>query len=119
MFLAWVGTFLLVFFTVLAVVGLIAKIYGLKASLDKYMRRAVERAGTLLLTMGLFGLLLYFFVYESVPILSMRFWLMFWLILTAIWVWRIVHYVRVEVPKIHQLKAEREHLNKWLPKAKR
>lgn len=119
MFVAWVGTTLLVVFMALTLVGLVAKVYGLKANFDKFVRRAVERAGTLLLTMGLVGLLFYLFVFESVPILSMRIWLIVWLLSAAAWAWSILHYVRVEIPRINRLKAEREKLNKWLPKSKK
>ncbi|MHB8830615.1 MAG: hypothetical protein ACYC44_00635 [Patescibacteria group bacterium] len=119
MFLPWIGTTLLVFFIALAIMGLVAKVYGMKANLDKFVRRAVERAGTLLLTMGLLGLLFYLFVFESVPILSMRVWLIVLLLSGLAWAWSILRYVRVEIPRINQLKAEREKLNKWLPKSKK
>ncbi len=119
MFLPWVSATLLVVFIALAIMGLVAKVYGMKANLDKFVRRAVERAGTLLLTMGLVGLLYYLFVFESVPILSMRVWLIVWLLSGLAWAWSILHYVRVEIPRINQLKSEREKLNKWLPKSKK
>jgi len=118
MFVPWVGTALLVVFTALAVVGLVAKIYGVRAGLDKLVRRAVQRAGTCLLSMGLTGLLLYFFVYEHVPVLSMRLWLLVWLLSILVWAWSILRYVQVEIPKVNAVKAERERLNKWLPKPK-
>jgi len=119
MFVSWAGTVLLVVFTALAVVGLVAKIYGVRAGLDKFVRRAVQRAGTCLLSMGLVGLLHYFFVFERVPVLSMRIWLLVWLVAILLWAWSILRYVRVEIPKANAMKAERERLNKWLPKAKR
>ncbi|MDD5726009.1 MAG: hypothetical protein PHC53_01170 [Patescibacteria group bacterium] len=119
MFLPWIGTTLLVIFIALAIMGLVAKLYGIKANLDKFNRRAVERVGTLLLTMGLLGLLFYLFVFESVPILSMRVWLIVLLLSGLAWAWSILRYIRVEIPRINQLKAEREKLNKWLPKSKK
>ena len=76
MFLGWIGTVLLIVFSLMAVIGLAVKIYGAKSSLEKYRKRAVQKAGSLLLTMGLAGLMFYFFTYERLPILSMRIWLM-------------------------------------------
>lgn len=118
MFIPWVGMTFLVVFTVMAIVGVVAKIYGVKAGLDKFVRRAVERAGNLLLTMGLIGLLIYFFTFEHVPILSMRLWLLVWLLSALAWVWSIARYVRVDIPAKRELMAERERLNKWIPKPK-
>lgn len=119
MFIPLMGTVLLVIFTVMAIVGLVAKIYGVKSGLDKFVRRAVERAGTLLLTMGLIGLLLCFFTFESVPILSMRIWLLVWLASAIAWIWSIARYVRRDIPAKRELMAERERLNRWLPKSKK
>lgn len=119
MFIPWVGMTFLVVFTVMAIVGVVVKIYGVKAGLDKFVRRAVERAGNLLLTMGLIGLLIYFFTFEHVPILSMRLWLLVWLLSALAWVWSIARYVRVDIPAKRELMAERERLNKWIPKPKR
>lgn len=117
-FLAWVGITLLVVFTAMVIVGIAAKIYAAKSSLDKFLRRAVQRAGTLLLAMGLLGLFICFFTYEQVPILSMRIWLLVWLLSTVLWAWSIVKYVRVEIPAKRELMAERERINKWIPKPK-
>ncbi|MDD2785286.1 MAG: hypothetical protein PHS79_00160 [Patescibacteria group bacterium] len=118
MFVYWVGLVMLVVFAAMSIIGLAAKIYVTKAGMDKLMKRAVGRAGTMLLTMGLFGLALYGFVYESVPILSMRAWLLVWLICLGVWVWSILRYVRVEIPAKKEMAAERERMNKWLPKKK-
>lgn len=118
MFLYWTGLVMLVVFTVMILVGLFARIYAVKSNLEKLVRRAVSRTGTMLLTMGLVGWLLYGLVYESVPILSMRIWLLAWLICLGIWIWSIMRYVRVEIPAKKEMAAERERMNKWIPKKK-
>ncbi|MDD5438128.1 MAG: hypothetical protein PHC70_03220 [Patescibacteria group bacterium] len=119
MFLAWVNIFFLVVFAAMVIVGIIAKVYAVKSNLEKLLRRAVHRAGNLLLTMGLIGLLICFFTYETVPILSMRIWLLVWLGSAIAWAWSIIRYVRVEIPAKHEMQVERERVNKWLPKAKK
>ncbi len=119
MFIQWVSVFFLVLFAALVILGVIAKIYAVKSNLEKLLRRAVQRAGNLLLTMGLVGLLLYFFTYENVPILSMRIWLLVLLGSGIAWAWSIYHYVKVEIPAKHGMQAERDRMNKWLPKAKK
>lgn len=119
MFVGWASVVLLVLFTAMTVLGIAGIVYGMKANLDKFLRRAVERSGSLLVTMGLVGLMLYFFAYERVPMLSMRIWYIMWLAILGFWAWGIWRYVRVEIPAKREMKAERDRLNKWLPKAKK
>ncbi|HPN14494.1 MAG TPA: hypothetical protein PLF71_00030 [bacterium] len=118
MFLGWIGTVLLIVFSLMAVIGLAVKIYGAKSSLEKYRKRAVQKAGSLLLTMGLAGLMFYFFTYERLPILSMRIWLMVWLGVLVLWTWSIYQFIKIEIPRVEALRQEREKLEKWLPKKK-
>ena len=109
---------ILVLFVAMTVVGILGFVFIMKRKIDKYNRRAIERASTLLFTMGLFGLLLYFFAFEHVPILSMRIWYIVWLSSALFWAWLVYRYISVEVPAKRALKQEREKMNKWLPKAK-
>jgi len=104
-------------FSAMVILGIVAKVYGVKAGLDKLVRRAVERAGTLLLIMGLVGLLMYFISYERVPVLSMRALYLVWLFGLGLWAWSLYRYVKIEIPSKRSMAAEREKLTKWLPKA--
>ncbi len=106
---------MLIIFSAMVILGIVAKVYGVKAGLDKLVRRAVERAGTLLLCMGLVGLLMYFISYERVPVLSMRALYIVWLVGLGLWIWSIYKYVKVEIPSKRSMAAEREKLSKWLP----
>ena len=114
-FVPWAGRFMVIAFTAMAAVGILAKVVGVKKSQDKFMRRAIERAGSLLLIMGLLGLLMYFFSYERVPLFSMRAFYLLWLIGLAAWAWQLYRYLKVEIPAKRAMQAEREKINKWLP----
>ncbi len=118
-FVSWANTFLIVVFVAMSVMGIGTKVYGVKSGLDKLMKRAVDRVGTLLLTMGLAGLFWWGVSYERVPLLSMRFWAVVGLVLAGIWIWSIAKYVRVEIPAKRALAKEREQYEKWLPKPKK
>ncbi len=102
----------------MVLIGLILKMYGVKSGLEKYRKRAVQKAGSLLLTMGLAGLLFYLFTYERLPILSMRIWLVVWLAGVVLWIWSIYQFIKIEIPRVEALRQEREKLEKWLPKKK-
>jgi len=114
-FVPWAGRFIVILFTAMTVVGILAKIVVVKRNYEKFTRRAVERAGSLLLVMGLLGLLLFFFSFEHVPLFSMRAMYLFWLIGFLAWIWMLYRYIKVEIPAKLAMKAERERLNKWLP----
>ncbi|MBU2566832.1 hypothetical protein KKG46_04730 [Patescibacteria group bacterium] len=117
-FTSFIGTALLVVFVAMVVVGVVGYVFSIKRKTDKYIRRAIERASGMLLTHGLFGLLLYFFAFEHIPILSMRIWFVLWLATLFIWGWFIYKYVKFEIPAKRAMKEQREKMNKWLPKSK-
>lgn len=110
---------LLVVFTAILVVGIVGKIYSIKTKLEKWNRRAIDKASTMLLTMGVLGLLLFVFAYEQIPVLSMRFGFIIWLIILGIWIYFLYKFIYIEIPKQRKLKEAREHTDKWLPKPKK
>ena len=114
-----VSKILLVLFVAVFLLGIIAKIYAIKTKLEKWNRRAIDKTASLLITMGAFGLLLFVFAYEQIPVLSMRAGYIFWLIILAIWIYFLYNFVRKEIPRQRALKQEREHQDKWLPKPKK
>ncbi|MBP9869053.1 hypothetical protein KBC59_00635 [Patescibacteria group bacterium] len=118
-FLPLVDRLLLVLFVGFVVIGVLAHLARLRGGLEKMTRRAISRAGTLLITMGLFGLLLWAFLYERVSYLSMRFWYLVWLGILIWWVYSIYKFVFIEIPQKQDQQKERDAINKWLPKSKK
>ncbi len=114
----WSVRLFLVFFCACICIGIVAKTYGVRRALDRFVRRAIERTGDLFLIMGVFGLLLFFFSYEQVPVLSMRLFYLVWLAVFVIWARGIYRYVRVEIPEKYARQARRTEMEKWLPKRK-
>lgn len=109
---------LLVLFIALFFAGILVRLLTLRQGWEKLVKRAVQRASSMLMVMGLLGLMLYFFYYERIYLLSMRFGYLLWLALFGYYVYRLVKYVRVEIPAIEKRRAEREEISKWLPKSK-
>ncbi len=110
---------LLIVFTAILVVGIVGKIYSIKTKLEKWTRRAMDKVSTMLLTMGVLGLLLFLFAYEQIPVLSMRLGYIIWLIILGIWIYFLYKFIYIEIPKQRKLKEAREHTDKWLPKPKK
>lgn len=118
-FVPLIDRLLLVILGACILLGVYAYIVRARGQLDKLMRQAFGRAGTLLLIVGFVGLLLYAFAYERVPYLSMRLW---WILLIALvgWdAWRLYRFVCVKIPQIRAKQATREQFEKWLPKQKK
>lgn len=110
---------ILITFVSLTVLGIIAQVVRLRGGFDKPMRRALARAGSLCITAGLIGLLLFGFEYERVQILTMRIaylLLLAWFLWSA---WRIYRYAAKDIPEIRQRDAEYRAFTKWLPKPKK
>jgi hypothetical protein len=83
---------------------------------DKLARRVWDKIGTLLISTGLVGLLLYTLGYEQIPYLGMRVFVLGWLVWIGVWAWKVWRFAYVEVPEMRRERAEREKLTKWLPK---
>lgn len=94
------------------------RLVTLRQGLEKMTKRALIRAGNSLIVYGLFGLLLYFLTFERVAVLSARIGYLIWVALFAWSVWKIVKYVRVDIPAVEKRREERAKFDKWLPKRK-
>lgn len=112
-FLPWADRFLLVFFSLFLVAGIVLWLVTLRQGLEKMLRRGLKQAAGYLVVLGLFGLLLYFFTYEHTPVLSMRFGYLLWLGVAAWFGWMMYHYVTVDMARVETLRAEREKQQRW------
>ena len=117
-FMPIVDTALLVTFSVLFIVGILALVLRIRGRMDKLMRRAVIRAGMALFSTGLVGLILYAFSYERVPYLSMRILFFLWAVWFVCWAYRLFRHVTTDIPAVRAEQMERNQFNKWLPKRK-
>lgn len=109
---------ILILMSALVLTGIAIAIYlKLQKGMDKAIRRVWKRVAALCATQGIIGLLLYGFYYEGIPVLSMRFWYIVWLVILVWWAYDIaVEYRKAKADKIGD--AERQKYEKWLPKPK-
>ncbi|MBU1907640.1 hypothetical protein KKF59_00725 [Patescibacteria group bacterium] len=114
----WADRFLPILFSVFLFVGIIIRLVTLRQGLEKMTKRALIRAGNSLIVYGLFGLVLYLLTFERVTVLSARVGYLIWVALFAWSVWKIVKYVRVDIPAVEKRREERARLEKWMPKRK-
>ena len=92
----------------------IARQYQTEALKKEVLRRWVN----LLLTMGILGLIWMFLRQERIPVLAWRAWLLIWLALGLVWLYKIFRYSIKRLPAIRAEQAEKERMEKYLPKNK-
>lgn len=81
-------------------------------------KKILSKFGDLLSSMGIAGLILFFFRQQSVPLLGLRFWFLFWVVIFAIWLAKILKYIILRVPEIKIEQTEKARKEKYLPEAK-
>lgn len=108
----WVWVIVLLGFTVL---GLIFKIVQM-ARPNSFAREAWRRFGNLFLSLGLVGLIWFFFRQEQIMFLAWRFWLIPWVITFVWWLFKNAKYAVRRLPAIKAEQQARELKTKYLPK---
>ncbi len=109
---------IMVFFGLIVLAGIIIKIYKEIKKGEKFQAKLLEKIISLCIVMGVLGILLTWLRYERVQILSARFWLIVWLIVTLIWLYPIVKYYLKVVPEAKKRSEEKKLYSKYLPKKK-
>lgn len=100
---------LFIIFMGFVIVGAAVRMVSKRRFTDRFWVEAARRCATLLTTIGVFGVLYWFFAAQSIPFFSAHFWLAVFLIIAAVWFWTIVYYVRKRVPEHRaQVTAEAE-----------
>lgn len=104
-------------FLLFIVAGLICKILS-QYQESKFKRLFLKRSGSLGITMGFLGLMWMFFRQERVAFLAWRFWLLLWVVITAIWAYCLARYSLKRIPEIKAEDERRANIEKYLPKSK-
>lgn len=110
---------LLAVFATVTIAGIACYLIPLRRGMDKGIKHALLRLGAMLAWSGILSLLLWFFAWQQIPLLSMR---AFYLPI-AIWiVWggiSIARSVWIDLPAQRKAEAERLERERWLPKKKK
>lgn len=106
--------FFMISFLALVLFGLTAKIVRLYGQ-DKWYKEVLRRSGNAGITMGLLGIIWFFFRQERVAFLAWRFWLLLWVAGAVYWLVKIIMYIIKRVPVIKQEQTKRDEINKYLP----
>lgn len=106
--------FYVVILLVLVLAGIVAMIVRQREKI-KSVRLLYQRVGAFGFTMGLSGLLLFWFRQKEVFFLGWRLWYALWLVIALIWLYRLLHYAFKRIPVIKAEHEERALKEKYLP----
>lgn len=109
------GNIVFAAFFLLFVLGIVCRIVASHKVNDRYCRDMGLRIGSLLITMGLLGILFYFFSYERIRLFGSRFWYLLWLIGVLVWTVSLARYAHTVVPSMKHREAERAQRRKYFP----
>lgn len=77
-------------------------------------RRVLSRLSAFGFTNAAINLVLLFFAYEAVPVLSMRLWFLLWLLSMAAWLYFVWQEAKA-IPQLQAQAAERRKFKQYLP----
>lgn len=111
LFVVWGGLFLL---------GVLIRSFVFRRKItDRFVKTFFRRLGTMSLCLGLFGLVIYLFYIEEIPLFSARLWVLLWAAVFLVWLGFIIRYAVRIIPSERERLAERARREKYLPGPRR
>ena len=110
---------LFAFFGIILILGAVVRIVASNRKHDRFVKSIFDRVGTCLVSMGFVGVILYFFSYQRIPFLGMRFWFLVWGLFFVAWLGWILYYACKVVPKERQCLLNRMEQMKYMPIGKK
>jgi hypothetical protein len=96
--------------------GIASKIMSKKHAGYPPTRKIFEKFYYFLASMGFSGLLLVFFRVVNAYFIGAPFWILFWLVVLLVWLYFILRYIFVKMPKLKEEIEMKRELEKYLPK---
>ena len=106
-------------FVLFLVFGIIGRIVVDRSGEDRYKREIGSRVSTLLVTMGILGVSLFFFSFEGIQLFGARFWYPIWIVATIVWAFFLVRYMKRDVPAKRAREESLREQGKYLPRRAR
>lgn len=113
------GKILLGLFLLLFIVGVVCRIVLIHKSKDRYLKLIGKRLVTCCVTMGLLGVVLFFFSYEGIRFFGARFWYPLWTIGLLGWAISIARFVMKDVPAMREKNVKQHAKSKYIPGRKK
>ncbi len=103
----------LIFVIALVALGFVTFLLKKKKSAGLY-KKVWQRLNSFSIGNTVIGIIIMFFTYEQLPFLSMRLWLLLWLVGMAVWLGFIVKSL-LQVPILKEQLAKEQEYQKYIP----
>jgi hypothetical protein len=113
------GRWLVLVFLGMIVASVVVRRMRASKSFDRKRIAVYRRIASLLSSMGLVGLVLFFSSFEEIRLFGARFLYLFWIAGTAWWAVRIVRFAKKNSSEELERERERNERERYFPKAKR
>jgi len=109
------GAFRAIFVFVVVLAALTLAFYFLKKQNQfGFYKKIFDRLNNLCLANTIIGLFLLFFIYEQLPFLSMRIWLLLWFLGILVWLGFIINSM-LKIPNLKKSQTKEENYQKYIP----
>lgn len=109
-------TFFFYFFGAMLVLALVINVLVRKKKKeDPWVAQGFQKISSWCLSMGISGLALIFFSFERLPVLSMRFLFILWIIGAIVWAVFIIKFFVKKIPAEKRKIKEHQTLKKYIP----
>ena len=113
------GKAVFVVFLAMFILGIVGRIVAFHRTEDRYIRLIGSRLGALCTTMGILGLILFFFSFEGVQLFGARFWYPMWLLTVLVWGLFIGRFIKRDIPAMREVDLHKKANARYLPRKKR
>lgn len=102
-------------FVAFLILGIIGRIVVDRRGNDRYKKEIGGRISALLVTMGILGVILFFFSFEEIQLFGARFWYPVWVVATFVWIFFLIRFVKRDVPAKRAREESLKEQGKYLP----
>jgi O-antigen ligase len=113
------GTIVFIIFLLIFVLGIVGRIVTDRRGGDRLAKKMGGKISTLFVTMGLAGIILFFFSFESVQLFGARFWYPLWVIATLVWAFFVLRFIKHDVPLMRKMALQHQTRDQYLPGRKK
>ncbi len=106
-------------FSLLIVAGAIAHIIARNKKKDKELTKVFKWIGQMFYSMGIIGIVWFFFTFELIYFFGARFWFLIWVAGFIAWTIYIIYYAKWQIPKLREERAAKSQHNEYLPRRNR
>lgn len=115
----WMGKISFGFFVLLFLFGTVCRMVTVYRIKDRYIKQIGQRFGVFAVSMGILGMILFFFSYENIRLFGARFLYVFWLIAFIGWLIVSVKFVIHDIPLLRERDIKEHAKLKYFPGKKR